>query len=81
MALGGVPIGSILAQLAPKVIGMPSKSGSKCKEMARAEITGAITITCATLLITSLKKTDAVVTIKIIKNVLPVEYDAKKRPN
>ena len=81
MALGGVPIGSMLAQLAPNVIGIPNKSGSICNEMATEEITGAITITWATLLITSLKKTDAVVTIKIIKNVLPVEYEAKKRPN
>jgi len=73
MALGGVPIGSMLAQLAPKVMGMPSNKGSICKEMATEEMTGAITITWATLLITSLKKTEAVVTIKIIKNVLPVE--------
>ena len=73
IALGGVPIGSILAQLAPKVMGMPSNKGSMCKEMASEEITGAITITCATLLITSLKNIEAVVTIKIINNVFSVE--------
>ncbi len=45
MALGGVPMGSILAQLAPKVMGMPNNNGSRPKEIAKEEITGAITIT------------------------------------
>ena len=72
MALGGVPMGNILAQLAPSVMGMPNKSGSMCSATATDEITGAITITCATLLMTSLKKMEKVVTMRIIKKVLSV---------
>lgn len=45
MALGGVPIGSMLAQLAPKVIGIPNTKGSKFIEIATEVITGAKTIT------------------------------------
>ena len=45
IALGGVPMGNILAQLAPNVIGIPNSNGFICKASATAEITGAITIT------------------------------------
>ena len=73
IALGGVPIGSIPAQLAPKVIGIPNNNGSIFSAKATDVITGAITITCATLLITSLRNMENVVTISIIRNKFPVE--------
>jgi hypothetical protein len=76
MALGGVPIGNILATLAPNVMGMPNDNGSIFNAIAIDEITGANTITCATLLITSLKKTERVVTTKIINNKLVEEKEA-----
>ena len=81
MALGGVPIGSMLAQLAPNVIGIPSTNGSKFIETAREVITGANTITWATLLISSLKNTERVVTISIIKNTFSIENEAIYLPN
>ena len=66
-------MGNILAQLAPSVIGIPRISGSIFNAIATEVITGAITITCATLLITSLRNIETVVTINIITNSLPVE--------
>lgn len=76
MALGGVPMGNILATLAPNVMGIPNDKGSIFNAMATEEITGANTITWATLLITSLKKTESVVTTKIINNKLLEEKEA-----
>ena len=73
MALGGVPLGSMLAQLAPKVIGTPNNNGSICRAVANELTTGAITITCATLLITSLKNTESVVTARIMINTFWLE--------
>ncbi len=73
MAFGGVPIGNMPAQLAPNVMGMPNKSGSIFKARANDVITGAITITWATLLITSLRNIEKVVTTRIIRNTFPVE--------
>ena len=64
MALGGVPMGNMLAQLAPNVMGIPSNNGSMPKAIAREETTGANTITWATLLINSLTNTD----IRVIMN-------------
>ena len=55
IALGGVPMGSIDAQLAASVIGIPSSTGFMWSASAMPAMTGANTITCATLLITSLK--------------------------
>ena len=65
MALGGVPMGSMLAHEAARVMGMPSKSGWMCAASASPLTTGANTITCATLLITSETKMEMTVSIKI----------------
>src|SRR5678809_1031542 len=63
IALGGVPIGIMLAQLAANVIAMPSTNGFMPTESARLQTTGEKTITCAILLITSLIKSEMMVTI------------------
>ena len=56
IAFGGVPIGSMEAQLAARVMGIPNSTGFICKASAIPAITGANTITCATLLMISLRK-------------------------
>ena len=71
MAFGGVPIGNMPAQLAASVIGIPNKRGFIPMASANAETTGAKTITCATLLITSLMKSETVTTTSTNKNPLP----------
>ena len=62
IAFGGVPIGSMLAQLAASVIAIPSISGFIPIATASEDTTGAKTMTCATLLITSLKNIVIIVT-------------------
>ena len=68
MAFGGVPIGSIDAQLAASTIGIPSKIGFTCNASAMPATTGAKTMTWATLLITSLKKIEISAIKKISNN-------------
>ena len=74
MAFDGVPIGNIPAQLAASVIGIPNKSGFIPMASANAETTGANTITCATLLITSLMKSKTVTTTSTKIKPLPENY-------
>ena len=81
MALGGVPMGSMPAQLAPRHIGMPSSNGLMFNETAKDVTTGEKMITCATLLITSLIKTDNVVIKSISKNKLPGAICASISPS
>ena len=76
IALGGVPIGSIQAQLAPSVMGIPNSNGLICKASATADITGAITITWAILLVTSLRNTEMSVTTNINTRMFPVAKEA-----
>ena len=52
MAFGGVPIGNIHAQLAPKVMGIPNNKGSIFNANAKEDSTGARMITTAKLLMT-----------------------------
>ena len=59
-------MGIMEAQLAASVIGIPNNKGFICIASANEETTGAKTITCATLLITSLRKSEIKVTRKII---------------
>ena len=59
------------AQLAASVIGIPSNSGFIPIASANDETTGAKTITCATLLITSLIKSETTVITNTNKNPLP----------
>ena len=70
MALGGVPIGSIPAQLAPNVMGMPNNYGLICKASEMPATTGANTITCAMLLMISLIKMETMVTVKTSSKIL-----------
>src|SRR6476646_8768713 len=62
IALGGVPIGNMPAQLAASVMGITNIIGFTCSASANEETTGANTITCATLLITSLMNIERTVT-------------------
>ena len=70
IAFGGVPIGNIPATLAAKAMGTPNNKGLMCRASAIEETTGANTMTCATLLITSLIKIDVMVTNKTSKKIL-----------
>ncbi len=68
IALGGVPTGIMDAALAAMAIGKPSRIGSICSASANAANTGAITITCAVLLISSLRKIEMITIISISVN-------------
>ncbi len=64
-------MGIIPAQLAAKVIGLPSKRGFIFSAIASEATTGAKTITCATLLITSLIKIERMTTIRTRRKPFP----------
>ncbi len=68
MALGGVPMGIMEAQLAARVMGMPNIKGLTPIASAMPVTTGANTITWATLLITSLIKIDSTATATMSKS-------------